>query len=239
MSKASVSPRILVLQNEPAAGIGNFGNWLQNAGLVLEICRPHAGNQVPTATGADGLIVLGGPMGAHDDDRAPWLPATRGLLRHAAEAGTPTLGICLGAQLLAVACGGQVEPGAHGCHIGPVPEMIDLPGDALMFGVPSPASFVHWHCDAITRLPDGAAVVAHTGAYPYQAFRVGSRAWGVQFHPEAMIANLTAWAELTGLGGDEAQEVMQRVREGQAEIAAASRAVAANFARVVRFSAAG
>ena len=105
--------------------------------------------------------------------------------------------------------------------------------------LPSPAAFVHWHCDAITRLPDGAAVLAHTDAYPYQAFRVGSQAWGVQFHPEAIVANLTAWAELTGLGGDHARAVMQRAREGQAEIASASRAVAANFARVVRSSAAG
>ncbi len=106
MSESSASPRILVVENEPAAGIGNFGDWLQEAGLVLDICRPHARSPVPAATGADGLIVLGGPMGAHDDDRAPWLPATRGLLRRAAEARTPTLGICLGAQLLALGCGG-------------------------------------------------------------------------------------------------------------------------------------
>jgi GMP synthase (glutamine-hydrolysing) len=105
----------------------------------LEICRPHARSPVPAATGADGLIVLGGPMGARDDDRAPWLPATRGLLRRAAEARAPTLGICLGAQLLALGCGGQVESGAHGCHIGPVWETIDVPDDPLLSGLPSPA----------------------------------------------------------------------------------------------------
>jgi GMP synthase (glutamine-hydrolysing) len=239
MSESSASPRILVVENEPAAGIGNFGDWLQEAGLVLEICRPHARSPVPAATGADGLIVLGGPMGARDDDRAPWLPATRGLLRRAAEARTPTLGICLGAQLLALGCGGQVEPGAHGCHIGPVWETIDVPDDPLLSGLPSPAPFVHWHCDVITRLPEGAAVLAHTRAYPHQAFRLGRRAWGVQFHPEATIANLTAWAELTGLGADDAQAVMRRTRGRQDEITAASRTIAANFARIVRASSVG
>ena len=88
MSNSSASPRILIIENEPAAGIGTFGYWLQEAGLVLDICWPHAGTPVPAATGADGLIVLGGQMGACDDDRAPWLPVTPGL-RRAAEARTP------------------------------------------------------------------------------------------------------------------------------------------------------
>ena len=239
MSKSAASPRVLVIENEPAAGIGNFRSWLREDGLTMEICRPHAGEPVPADVDADGLIVLGGPMGAREDDRAPWLPVTRTLLRRAAETGTPTLGICLGAQLLALACGGQVKPGGHGCHIGPVWETIDAPDDPLLSGLPSPAPFVHWHCDAITRLPAGAAILAHTAAYPHQAFRAGSRAWGVQFHPEAALASLTAWAELTGLGADDAQTVLQRARQAPAEIADASRALAANFARVVHGAVAG
>lgn len=76
-------------------------------------------------------------------------------------------------------------------------------------------------------------------AYPHQAFRLGCRASGVQFHPEATVADLTAWAELTGLGADDAQAVTHRTRGKQDEITAASQAVAANFARIVRASAAG
>ena len=80
--------------------------------------HPYLGNRVPPSVEGDALIVLGGPMDAYDDEVAPWLPSVRELLLSAIDDGVPTIGICLGAQLLAVAAGGKVERGAAGPEIG-------------------------------------------------------------------------------------------------------------------------
>jgi GMP synthase (glutamine-hydrolysing) len=228
-----MSARVLVVEQAAAAGIGNFGRWLQQAGVTLDICRAHAGEPVPAQIGQDGLIVLGGPMGARDDERAPWLPAARALLRQAAGSGTPVLGICLGAQLLSIACGGQVKRGAAGPEIGVTQIMIDAPGDPLLRGLPHAAPFVQWHDDVTTHLPAGAASLARSAAYPHQAFRIGQRVWGVGFHPEVTPSSLAAWADLTGLPGGQADAVIRDARSQQQQLAEAARTIAANFAGIL------
>jgi GMP synthase (glutamine-hydrolysing) len=227
-------PRIFVVEQAAAAGIGELGRLLQEAGITLEIRRAHAGEPMPDEAGFDGLVVLGGPMGAHDDERAPWLPATRALLRRAAGSGTPVLGICLGAQLLTLACGGRVERGAAGPEIGAMQVVIDAPSDPLLRGLHNPALFVQWHHDAITRLPAGTTSLAHSAAYPHQALRVGHRAWGVGFHPEATLDSLAAWAELTGLPRDRADTVIRDARLRQRQLTEATRIIATNFAGIIR-----
>ncbi|MGH3259842.1 MAG: type 1 glutamine amidotransferase [Streptosporangiaceae bacterium] len=228
-----MDPRVLVIEQVAVAGIGTLGPLLQQAGITLEICQAHADEPVPGEVGCDGLVVLGGPMGACDDDQAPWLPATRALLRRAVGSGTPVLGVCLGAQLLTVACGGQVEPGAAGPEIGVTPVMIDAPDDPLLQGLPRPAAFVQWHHDVTVRLPPGAVSLAHSAAYPHQVYRIGNRAWGVGFHPEATLDSLTSWAELTGLPGDQADEVIRDARNQQRQLTEAARIIAANFAGII------
>lgn len=195
--------RLLVVIHEGDGGPGRLTRWLPE----LDLRRPYAGDPLPAdLSGHDGLLVLGGAMGAHDDEQAPWLPATRALLAEAVDTGVPALGICLGAQLLAVATGGQVGRGEAGLEVGLVgvrllPAAADDPllgglhrdlaaaagGGAPGFGV------AQWHQDAVLRLPPGAVLLAGGDRYPHQAFRLGERAWGVQYHPEVTRADFEEW----------------------------------------------
>jgi GMP synthase-like glutamine amidotransferase len=192
-------PRVLVVVHEDGAGLGRLEPPIAEA-ADLEVRQAQRGDRVPTDLGGyRGLVVLGGSMAAVDDDVAPWLPATRRLLAAGVESGVPTLGICLGAQLLAVATGGRVERGAAGLEVGVVPVRLlpDADDDLLLGpwarrlgGRPPTAQF---HEDAITELPPGAVPLAVGDRYPHQAFRLGERAWGVQYHPEVTTADFMDW----------------------------------------------
>ncbi|MBV9292897.1 MAG: type 1 glutamine amidotransferase, partial [Frankiales bacterium] len=94
--------RALVVQHTASEGLGWLQEWWPAVGLDVHPIHPYLGHRVPTLVEGDALVVLGGPMGAYDDTEAPWLPSVRALLATAVDDGVPTLGICLGAQLLAV-----------------------------------------------------------------------------------------------------------------------------------------
>jgi len=193
----NASGRVLVVEHEPDAGPEMFGEWLRAAGVTVDVCRPYAGDDLPERVDHGGLMVLGGSMGACDDHEAPWLARVRMLLAEAAMAARPVLGICLGGQMLAAACGGRVEPHPTGGELGVV--KIDLNyesrRDPLFAGMASPAESVQWHVDEITELPPGAVLLASSPSCAVQAFRIGDRAWGIQFHPEAGGSVMQAWAD--------------------------------------------
>jgi len=226
--------RALVVQHHPSEGLGWFQEWLPAAGLDVHPIHPYLGHRVPTSVEGDALIVLGGPMGCMDDDRADWLPAVRSLLRTAVDDGVPTMGICLGAQLLAAATGGYVERGAAGPELGL--SSIDVPtGDDLL--VPGAMPVVQWHFDAVTALPPDAVLLASSDVYPIQAFRVGEGAWGLQFHVEATAAMVEEWAgndaaALAELGRDPF-DVVSEVRFSEHVLTEAGQALAQRFAQLV------
>ncbi|MET8473528.1 type 1 glutamine amidotransferase [Streptomyces sp. NPDC006422] len=186
---------VLVVQHTRTGGPGRVGDWLRAAGLALEVVRPFEGEELPDELGGRPLLVLGGGFLPDDDERAPWLPATRRLVAQALDGGTPVLGICLGGQLLAHVAGGRVR-GSHGrpefgsTRIALRPEAAD---DPLLHGLGDAVVAIERHVDQITELPPGSAWLASTEACPHQAFRVGERAWGVQFHPEAEADRIAAW----------------------------------------------
>ena len=163
-----------------------LGDALVAAGVHLRMCRVYAGDPVPAGCeGLSGLVVMGGPMSAASDQDFPTRQAELLLLQRALGIGLPVLGICLGAQLLALAAGGRVFPGARGPEIGwgdvdLTPAAAD---DALLSDLPGRMRVLHWHGDTFD-LPPGAQHLASSAVYPQQAFRMGACAWGLQFHLE-------------------------------------------------------
>lgn len=189
-------PTALVVEHSASDGAGRLGDWLAAAGILLDVRTPADGGGLPALDGYAALVVLGGGMGAYDDEVAPWLPATRGLLRDAVRTGVPVLGVCLGAHLLAAALGGQVRPGDEGPEIGPglVAKRDAAAADRLFGPVPFTPDVLQWHWDVVTELPAGATLLASSTRYPNQAFRVGETAWGVQFHLETTPETVRRWA---------------------------------------------
>lgn len=208
MAPPSENPRALVLVHLDHEGVGALGEWLPAGGLELDEVRLHEGDPVPAELGPGhrALIVMGGGMGVGDADTHPWIRDELALIRRTTEAGTPVLGVCLGAQLLAAANGGRVEVGAGGPEVGAgvVHLTQHAAADPLFGGVPPDAEVVQWHWDAVVELPPGSTLLATGQRYPHQAFRVGERAWGVQFHVETYASMVERWAAIDAakLAGD-------------------------------------
>lgn len=231
MQKRVERRRVVVIEHEPGCPLDRFSGWLR--GVTVEVVRPHAGESVPSDV-RDGLIVLGGQMSAYDDGVAPWLPAVRNLLARSAADGVPTLGICLGAQLLAVACGGRVEVAAAPGRESGVIDVRWRPeaaSDPLVAGLADPFPGPSMHADAVVELPPDSTWLGRSDMYPHQVFRVGRAAWGVQFHPEVSLRTFTGWAR--ELPEVDVETVTAEFKRRDGEITAASRVLAERFAERV------
>ena len=153
-------PRLLVLQLDEQDPIGPLGDWLTDAGAELDIRKP---GDFPADTGGhQGLVCLGGHMGAYDDLDHPWLADVRRLLAEATTKGLPALAICLGAQLLAVATGGRVTTGPDGPEVGPLLVAKRDVGwnDPLFADLPFMPDVMQFHSDVIEQLPPNASLLA-------------------------------------------------------------------------------
>jgi GMP synthase-like glutamine amidotransferase len=189
---------VLVIEPEASDPIGPLGDWLTAAGLELDVIRPQAGDQLPTDLDeVDGLIVLGGSMGAADDAVYPYLSDIRRLLAEAVAREVPTLGICLGAQLLALATGGTVGRNPDGPEYGAglIAKRANAATDPLFGPIPITPDVIQWHVDAVLDLPPGAIQLASSPVCVNEVFRLGRLAWGIQFHIETTPTLLRAWAE--------------------------------------------
>jgi GMP synthase-like glutamine amidotransferase len=188
------NPMLIIIQNDPEVPVGAFADYLAEAGTPFTIVRPYLGEALPPTREAAAVIVLGGAMGVHDTDRHPFLAEMKGLIRACVDHDIPYLGICLGGQLLADASGGRVIPNSCG-EKGALPVRLTPAGkvDPLFAGVPEEFVTFQWHNDCFT-LPEGAALLASSAACTGQAFRIGARAYGVQFHPEVNLTIVDCWA---------------------------------------------
>jgi len=188
-----VTHRVLVVQHEDDDPIHRMGEWMA---VDLDVRRPYVADDLPTSLqGYAALVVMGGAMGANDDATSPWLPATKELIREAAADGVPTLGICLGHQLATVALGGEVLPNAAGRQFGlydvnwePAAHL-----DRLFSTVATPRRGAHWNDDIVTRLPEGAVLMARSSSGEVQAARHAPTVWGVQWHPEVDEPLFRGW----------------------------------------------
>jgi GMP synthase (glutamine-hydrolysing) len=221
---------VLVVQNDASDPIGPLGEWLVHAGLVLDV-RPAADE--PSLDGHDGLIVLGGGQSADDPGGAP----VRALLAQALADEVPTLGICLGAQQLALALGGVVGPNPAGPEYGAqlVAKRANASGDPLFRELPITPDVIQWHRDAVLQLPPSAVLLASSPGCDVQAFRAGHLAWGIQFHIETTPDVVRAWAaaDAEALGGYDVERILERSDAVHPELAEVWQPFAATFAGIV------
>jgi GMP synthase (glutamine-hydrolysing) len=230
------SPVVLVVEHEAACPPAHMGRWLADAGCLVEVVRPYAGDALPALSSYDALLVLGGSAGANDDLDAPWLPEVRRMVREAVDTLLPTLGICLGHQLVAVALGGTVEKNPRGQQVGLLEHgwLPTADDDPLLAGSALPRRGVQWNSDIVTALPDGAVLLAATPAGEPQAVRFATTVWGVQSHPEVDVSVLRSWAD-----GDrddhlekgiDQEAVLAEIAAAAGELEAAWQPVVARFA---------
>jgi GMP synthase (glutamine-hydrolysing) len=187
MSRTAVAIRHVAFEN-----LGNFERPLRHAGY-----RTHYHD-----VGLDGLerlrieepdllIVLGGPIGAYEEDKYPFLKDEIALIERRIKSVQPTIGICLGAQVMARALGARVYPGSAK-EIGFAPLRLTDVGRASCVNAFAAHEVLHWHGDVFD-LPTGGECLASTDVCPVQAFAYGARAIGFQFHPEAGEAGFEQW----------------------------------------------
>jgi len=171
---------------ELAARRGDYDGWIR-AGLALSGVRVdtvcvHRDEALPPPETVAGAVITGSP--AMVSEREPWSERTAAWLAEAVAAGTRILGICYGHQLLAHALGGRVGPNPRGRQIGTIALDLDAPGDALLGELPGQLVVQVTHVEVVLEFPPGAVPLGRNPMDPNAVFRVGDRAWGMQFHPE-------------------------------------------------------
>ena len=190
---AALKPIILAIQNDETDAPHLVGQWLTELGFEIQILRAYEGESVPTTVPANisALIPLGGHMNATDDTNFPWLPAERALLKNAIDRDIPIFAICLGTQLLAVAGGGRVERAAVG-EVGIFSITSTQEPDAI-FNFEGELPVAQWHEDFVSKIPNGATLLASSELCANQIYRIGSKSYGVQFHPEIDLSIVKWW----------------------------------------------
>jgi GMP synthase-like glutamine amidotransferase len=183
---------LLVLQHAGCEPPGAYEDELRDRSVPFTRVLLDDGGELPDWRGFAAIVVMGGAMGARDDERYPWLAAERRLIADAVAAGKPYWGVCLGAQLLAASLGARVLRG-------PEPELGVMPveltpqaaGDPVFAAAPRRFATLQWHGDTY-ELPAGAVQLARSDRYEQQAFAIGA-AYALQFHLEVDGALAQEW----------------------------------------------
>lgn len=185
---------LVVVQNDPEVPPGLLMELARKKGIPCRVLRLFDGDGFDGLANAGGMIVLGGRMSVEDTAEFPLLQLVKEQVKVVVEKQIPFLGICLGGQLLAEMLGARVSlqrRGEQGCR------QIQLTAageqDRLLRGLPNPFFSFQWHSDSF-ELPPGGVHLASSHVCPYQAFRFGAAAYGIQFHPEVTKAIVRVWS---------------------------------------------
>ena len=203
----------VILDHIEYEGAGYCEQWLQLH--KAEISRVQLYNEhyiLPDLAHVDLLIICGGPMSIHDEHEHRWLSAEKAYIRQAIDNGCAILGLCLGAQLIASQCGAEIRRN-HKAEIGWF-ELTGLSPDADTYRFPDTFTVMEWHYDTFD-LPAGAKRLASSPSCENQAFQIGRRIIGLQFHPEMTSAEIQyfirdfSW-ELKAEPGIQSADVIER-----------------------------
>lgn len=224
----------MCVRHQETAPLGIIEEVLRQEGVAWRYHDCWREPEPPSLAGTSGLIVLGGAMNADEIDTYPYLIGVRETVAEAVDAGLPVLGICLGAQILARALGGDVYR-AERREIGFIEVRSTGAADDLL-GAFAPQSRVFQFHEDTCSLPPGSELLFTGEPVRVQAFRVGATAYGVQFHFEVTMREIEAWCDevedLSGIWGMSKQEVLQQAEaelEGQQQV---GRDVARRFAHL-------
>ncbi len=175
-----------------------MGRIVAGYGHPMRIVRLDQGQTVPPdLDDVTGIISMGGTMNVDEAERHAWMKPEMTLIRAAHEAGLPVVGICLGAQLIAAALGGKVEAMGE-TEIGWETVKLSFPGttDPLHAGIAWETMQFHFHGQAIAELPSGAVGLSGSKRCRHQAFRIGFRTYGFQYHPEWTMDDIRRFTAL-------------------------------------------
>ncbi len=213
--------RIVILQHSDHAHAGRLARTLRDHGFRIDTRRPDLDPEViPTdLDDLHGLVVLGGPQNV--DESHTFLGREQALIRRMHEANRPVIGICLGAQQIGVALGGRVGR-MPAPEVGLTPVHLTVPGqtETMLAGIPWSCPQLHSHAYEVQQLPPGATLLASSAACKVQAFRVGLRTFGFQYHfacdipmTRAMFDRSMPLAEKAGITRAQLDEQLARHAE--------------------------
>lgn len=169
-------------QHAPFEGLGSIEGWLQSAGYEITATQFYKSADLPDKKEIDLLVIMGGPMSVNDGKDYPWLAAEKKFIKQVIESGKPVLGICLGAQLIVDAMGGEVSKNQHR-EIGWYPVRPVIYSDNTVFKFPEETMVFHWHGETFS-LPPQAVRIAESNGCENQAFQIRRQVIGLQFHLE-------------------------------------------------------
>ncbi len=186
---------LLVLQHAGCEPPGVYEDEARDRGVALERILLNEEHRLPDWRDYGGIVVMGGAMGAYEDETHPWLTAEKQLIAEAVAAGRPYWGVCLGAQLLAASLGARVSPGRRP-ELGVMGVRLSgaAAGDPVFGGAPREFQTLQWHGDTY-ELPAGAVRLAESDLFEQQAFVIG-RAYALQFHLEVDSELAREWMEI-------------------------------------------
>jgi GMP synthase-like glutamine amidotransferase len=227
---------LLVLQHISCEPPAAYEDEMRAWGVDLHRVEIDDGDPLPDWSAFAGIVAMGGPMGAYEDERLPWLIAEKRMIANAVHSGLPYWGVCLGSQLLAASLGADVYAGpAAEVGVQPVFTTAAAADDPVFAAAPPQFEALQWHSDTFA-LPEGAVQLARSDAYEQQAF-VFKRAYALQFHIEVDADLATSWGDVPAyadslselLGEDALPRLVEQVKASEAESTALARGLFARW----------